>query len=146
MPGWVTWSITSGPNDSGTIYASGTSSLTNTIFCYVSNSCGRTFSDVYTSSFTTSVALGPGAYYLNFLDSESSSGGYVYWDQNSGIGCSGSGCPSVAFATGFGTIPSESFTIYGVVPEPSGLMVIFGGGVFLFAGMLVRRLGVRLPE
>jgi uncharacterized repeat protein (TIGR03803 family) len=37
----------------------------------------------------------------------------VYWDENSGVGCESSGCPSLAQENSVGTIPSESFTILG---------------------------------
>jgi len=38
----------------------------------------------------------------------------VYWDENSGAGCTSPGCPSLAQENdGVGTIPSESFTILG---------------------------------
>ncbi len=39
------------------------------------------------------------------------SGDPVYWDENSGVGCSSPGCPSLAQESVLGTIPSESFDI-----------------------------------
>ena len=41
------------------------------------------------------------------------SGNPVYWDQNSGVGCQSPGCPSRAYENTVGTIPSETFTIFG---------------------------------
>ena len=41
------------------------------------------------------------------------SGDPVYWDENSGIGCHSMGCPSQAYESGLGTIPSEAFDITG---------------------------------
>ena len=41
------------------------------------------------------------------------SGDPVYWDENSGVGCQSSGCPSQAYESAVGTIPSESFDITG---------------------------------
>jgi hypothetical protein len=52
----------------------------------------------------------------------------VYWDQNSGVGCMSSGCPSKALENGLNPvalIPSEAFTIDGLMsasaPAPGTL-------------------------
>jgi len=143
-PTSVMWSITSAPGG-GTVYGSGTASLTNILFCHAGASCGLGQADVYTSSFATNVALGSGTYWLNFQGGTSSLFNALYWDENDGVGCSGTGCPSAAFQTFTGTIPSESFTLSTSIPipEPEGTMVLFGGGIFTFAGILVRRLRTR---
>ena len=66
----------------------------------------------------------------------------VYWDENSGVGCSSPGCPSQAFL-GAGTIPSEAFTLVGApgsgtVPEPSSLL-LFGSGLASLVGISRRK-------
>ena len=67
----------------------------------------------------------------------------IGWDENSGIGCQSYGCPSLAYQTETGSIPSEAFTItgyvYGFVPEPSSIM-LFGSGILGLAGVLRRTL------
>jgi hypothetical protein len=72
-------------------------------------------------------------------------GDLVYWDVNSGVGCTSPGCPSAAQENTIGTIPSEAFTLLGNVtttcpwcgftPEP-GSIVLFGSGVLGLVGML----------
>jgi PEP-CTERM motif len=68
----------------------------------------------------------------------------IYWDENSGIGCTGDdgrggGCPSTAYYDfGLGSIPSESFTLTGSAPEPSSIM-LFGSGILGLGGLLRRR-------
>jgi uncharacterized repeat protein (TIGR03803 family) len=50
----------------------------------------------------------------------------IYWDENSGIGCTSEGCPSTAYENDLGSIPSETFTLTGrggvsvCMPEESG--------------------------
>ena len=72
----------------------------------------------------------------------------LYWDENSGAGCGGTqpgggNCPSTAYESGLGTIPSEAFTLTGqgggTTPEPSSIM-LFGSGIIGLAGVLRRRL------
>jgi PEP-CTERM motif len=67
----------------------------------------------------------------------------IYWDENSGAGCTSSGCPSTAYESSFGSIPSETFTLTGVhngtTPEP-GSIILFGSGILGLAGILRRRL------
>jgi PEP-CTERM motif len=69
----------------------------------------------------------------------------VYWDENSGVGCTGDGhpgsCPSLASESAYGTIASEAFTISegsGSTPEPSSI-VLLGSGVLGLGGLLRRR-------
>jgi hypothetical protein len=80
------------------------------------------------------------------------SGDPVYWDENSGVGCTSPGCPSqaqdndcIAGAHGnYSCIPSEAFTLYGdvsgsTVPEPSSL-VLFATGFLGVTAVLRRKL------
>ena len=50
-------------------------------------------------------------YWLNLQNAAVPSGDPVFWDENSGVGCGGTGCPSQASESALGTIPSEAFTI-----------------------------------
>jgi PEP-CTERM motif len=97
-------------------------------------------------SFNTGgVPLAAGTYWLNLYNATVPSGDPVYWDENSGVGCGGSGCPSSASESAVGTIPSEAFTIgtsgstSGSTPEPSSIM-LFGSGILGLAGVLRRKL------
>ncbi len=96
-------------------------------------------------SFNTGgVPLNAGTYWLNLYNAVVPSGDPVYWDENSGKGCGGSGCPSSASESALGTIPSEAFTIggsgtSGTTPEPSSIM-LFGSGILGLAGVLRRKL------
>ncbi|MFZ0311191.1 MAG: PEP-CTERM sorting domain-containing protein [Candidatus Korobacteraceae bacterium] len=95
--------------------------------------------------------LNNGTYWVNLENAVIPSGDPVYWDENSGVGCTSPGCPSQSIESA-GSIPSESFTILGTasstttsttttgtVPEPSSLM-LFASGFFGLAGMLRRKL------
>ncbi len=57
--------------------------------------------------------LNAGTYWVNLQNASVPSGDPVYWDENSGVGCTGPGCPSSASDSEVGTIPSEAFTILG---------------------------------
>ncbi len=89
--------------------------------------------------------LANGTYWLTLDNGTTNTGDPAYWDENSGVGCQSDGCPSSASENSIGTIPSESFTLYGhssgtgSTPEPSSIM-LFGSGVLGVAGMLRRRL------
>ena len=65
------------------------------------------------------VGIGNGACYLNLQNAVAPNGDPVYWDENSGLDCRSQGCPSQAFESSIGTIPSEAFDIIGnnYVPE-----------------------------
>jgi hypothetical protein len=65
-----------------------------------------------TTSFNVPT-LNAGTYWVNLQNASVPSGEPVYWDENSGVGCTGEGCPSLASQNSVGTIPSESFTILG---------------------------------
>jgi hypothetical protein len=54
-----------------------------------------------------------GTYWLNLQNAVTTFGDPVYWDENSGVGCTSPGCPSSASQNQVGTIPSETFTIFG---------------------------------
>jgi hypothetical protein len=88
-------------------------------------------------------SLANGTYWLNLQNASVPNGDPVYWDENSGIGCMSPGCPSMGFANGIGSIPSESFTLYGnptgTTPEPSSVL-LFGSGILALAGVLRRKL------
>jgi len=96
--------------------------------------------------------LNNGTYWVNLENASSSNGDPVYWDENSGVGCTSPGCPSQAQENdciagahgGYSCIPSESFTLYGeasgaTVPEP-GSIVLFGSGFLAAVGVLRRKL------
>ena len=104
----VELSITSGEN-SGTSYFDQTVTFTQgscTSNQYGYNVCAET------TSFN-GPTLNAGTYWVNLQNASVPSGDPVYWDENSGVGCQGSGCPSQASENGVGSIPSEAFTILG---------------------------------
>jgi hypothetical protein len=90
--------------------------------------------------------LANGNYWLTLGNASASNGDPVYWDENSGVGCQSSGCPSQGQASGIGTIPSESFSINGTTtdigstPEPSTL-ALFGSGIVGLSALLRKRAG-----
>jgi hypothetical protein len=134
----VDWSITSGEN-SGTVFGSGTASgkyLTDTFVS--TNSYGYDIDTIAVSGLTTAVTSGT-TYWLNLQNATVPSGDPVYWDENSGVGCGGSGCPSTASESSVGSIAGEAFTIGGSTPEPSSIM-LFGSGILGLAGLLRRKL------
>ncbi|MGA2369195.1 MAG: hypothetical protein ACLPPV_08085 [Candidatus Korobacteraceae bacterium] len=101
-------SITAGENG-GTSYFDQTVNFTMgtcTVNQYGYNICS------VTTSFT-GPPLNGGTYWVNLQNASVPSGDPVYWDENSGVGCTGTGCPSSASDSEVGTIPSESFTILG---------------------------------
>jgi hypothetical protein len=129
-------SVTSQPNG-GTTYFSQMIALTQ------SNCAANQFGfNVCISGGSVDWNLPAGTYWLNLKDAEVSNGDAAYWDENSGVGCTSSGCPSMAESAGLGTIPSESFTLSGsnggTTPEPSSAL-LFGSGAVGIAGMLRRK-------
>jgi len=148
----VDWSITSAENG-GTVYGSGTATnggngpggggTLNSVFVS-SNQYGYDTDKNTVSGLNVTLGGGgaPGStYWLNLQNAVVPSGDPVFWDENSGVGCGGSGCPSMASESSVGTIPSESFTIGGggTTPEPSSIM-LFGSGILGLAGVLRRKL------
>ena len=143
----VGWSITTAANG-GTIIGSGTARTTG--------GSGGTLTDSYlffnSQSFLVdqitvtglNAATSSGStYWLNLFNASVPSGDPIYWDQNSGVGCTGTHCPSLADELSVGPIPSEAFTISGTTtsttPEPSGIMLL-GSGVLGLGGVLRRKL------
>jgi len=143
----VTWSISATEN--GNAIASGVASgkALNDKFLSVN----QYIYDVDLISVTAAANLTSGSnYWLNLTSATVPSGDSVYWDENSGVGCNGTGggkgCPSSASLSTYGTIPSEAFTISmsgggggGTTPEPSSIM-LFGSGILGLAGVLRRKL------
>jgi hypothetical protein len=102
-------SITSGING-GTSYFNQTVNFTQ-------SACSANLYDydicLETSSPFSGLALNNGTYWVNLQNAVTAEGEPIYWDENSGVGCQSSGCPSQADQSSTGTIPSESFTILG---------------------------------
>jgi PEP-CTERM motif len=137
----VEWSLTSQAND-GTVYGSGTALVTDTFVSV--NQYG------YDLAYITHQSVGGGAMgkptqsvsYLNLQNATTQFGDPLYWDENSGVGCQSPGCPSSAYDSALGTIPSEAFTIYGSAsstPEPGSLFLL-GSGALGIGGLLRKRL------
>jgi len=142
----VDWSITLNENG-GTVFGSGTATtgggaggkLTDTYIS--SNQYGYNIDVITVTGLNVPESKGV-TYWLNLQNASVASGDPVYWDENSGAGCGGTGCPSSASESALGTIPSEAFTIGnggGTVPEPSSIM-LFGSGILGLAGVLRRKL------
>ena len=102
-------SITAQPNG-GTSYFDQTVSFSQS-GCTV-NQLGYNVCTETGSSFA-SPTLQPGTYWVNLQNTNVNTGDPAYWDQNSGVGCTSPGCPSLASSSDVGTIPSESFTMLG---------------------------------
>jgi hypothetical protein len=90
--------------------------------------------------------LTAGTYWINLQNATVPDGDPVLWDENSGFGCGSPGCPSQAYYNTLGTIPSESFTIFGggstttgTTPE-AGTILLFGSGVLGLIGVFRREL------
>ncbi len=92
--------------------------------------------------------LANGTYWLELQNAIVNNGDPIYWDENSGVGCTSPGCPSIAednncISNGeIGCIPSESFTLSSsgtsTVPEPSSFL-LFGSGFFGVLAIMRRR-------
>jgi hypothetical protein len=114
-----------------------------------------TQSDCFTNNFgfdichesgnlTSFVQPGAGNYWLTLENAATSEVGPLYWDENSGVGCTSPGCPSTAQENTLGSIPSEAFTVNGVpspgtTPEP-GSIILLGSGILGFSVVLRRKL------
>jgi PEP-CTERM motif len=141
----VDWSLTTGEN-SGMVLGSGTASGFNLTDKFISsNEFGFNIDEITVTGLNVNVGNGANPYWLNLQNAVVPSGDPVYWDENSGVGCTGDGCPSSASESSVGTIPSEAFTINssggtsGSTPEPSSIL-LFGSGILGLAGLLRRRL------
>ena len=132
-------SITDQPVFGGTTYFDQTVNLTQSN-CFVNDYAYNVCTETATFNGPT---LNGGTYWLNLQNAEVPSGDPVYWDENSGVGCHSEGCPSEG-NNGFGTLPSEAFTILGngggtgSTPEP-GSLVLFAGGLVASFGFVRRR-------
>jgi len=99
--------------------------------------------DVCTETGTFNVpTLNNGTYWVILQNAVVNNGDPVYWDENSGIGCTSPGCPSETVVPE-GSIPAESFTILGgpasgSTPESSSI-ILFGSGVVGLAGVIRRK-------
>ena len=107
-------SITAQPNG-GTSYFDQTVSFSQS-GC-TGNQLGYNVCTETGSSFTTPM-LQPGTYWVNLQNANVNTGDPAYWDQNSGVGCTSPGCPSLADSNAVGTIPSEAFTMLGTGSPP----------------------------
>jgi len=106
--------------------------------------------DVCSEHAALSGNLAAGNYFLTLENAATVEGEPVYWDENSGVGCTSSGCPSSAQENTLGTVPSEAFTLSGSgtstttttsgtsTPEPSSIM-LFGSGILVLAGVVRRK-------
>src|SRR5271166_4568744 len=135
----VDWSITTAENG-GMIIGSGTASGKNITDTFISsNQYGYDVDTIAVSGLNVATASGT-SYWLNLQNATVPSGDPVFWDENSGKGCGGAGCPSMASESAVGTVPGEAFTIGGgSTPEPSSIM-LFGSGILGLAGVLRRKL------
>ena len=109
----VDWSITSSPFG-GTVYGSGTASVTDAFIS--TNQFGYNIDKISASGLNVNPTSGH-TYWVNLANASVPSGDPVYWDENSGAGCHSEGCPSQAYESAIGTIPSEAFDVTG---SPSG--------------------------
>ena len=142
----VDWSINSEEN-SGTLYGSGTAqkgggaggTLTDTFIS--SNQYGYDIDLITVTGLNVNGLTTGNRYWLTLQNAVVPSGNPVFWDENSGIDCQSSGCPSLASENALGTLPAEAFTIGGggSTPEPSSIMLL-GSGILGLAGLLRRKL------
>jgi hypothetical protein len=142
----VDWSLTGSENapcPSELCLGNGTAQVTDTFIS--TNQFGYDIDVI--SATGLNVLFSGGVYtWLNIQNASVPSGDPVYWDENSGAGCGGTGCPSSASESAVGTIPSEAFTVNipcgfecGASPEPGSIM-LFGSGILGLAGVLRRKL------
>lgn len=143
----VDWSITTAANGGstiggGTARTTGGSGGTLTDNYLFFNSQGFLVDQINVTGLNVVTTSGT-TYWLNLFNASVPSGDPVYWDQNSGVGCTGTHCPSLADELSVGSIPSEAFTISGTTtsttPEPSGIMLL-SSGIVGVAGILRRKL------
>ena len=134
----VDWEISSDELGGGTVYGSGTTAVTDP--GGVINEYGFEVSVVQATGLN--VSLAPGQYWFTLQNAVTRDGNPVYWDENSGVGCTSPGCPSLAEDSAYGTIPSETFSILGTpgstTPEPSSLLLLSTAAGLL--GILKRRI------
>ena len=136
------WSITSMENG-GTLYGSGTANGKNVTDQFISvNQFGYDIDEITVTGLNVAVTS-ESKYWLNLQNAVVTNGDPVFWDENSGVGCTSPGCPSTGSGNGIGSIGSESFTVntssQGSTPEP-GSFFLLASGVLGTAGMLWRKL------
>jgi len=108
----VQWSITDAPNG-GNVYGSGTVSGSNLTDMFIStNQFGYDIDKISAAGLNVNLISGS-TYWVNLFNATAPSGDPVFWDENSGKGCNSQGCPSQAYESAVGTIPSEAFDITG---------------------------------
>ncbi len=134
----VDWSISSAANG-GTVFGSGTASLTTTSLG--TNQYGYAIDGETVTGLN--LPLYAGGDWLNLGNATTAQDNPLYWDENSGAGCTSPGCPSQASENSVGSIPSESFTISGdsgggTTPEPSTIMLL-GSGIMGLTVVMRRR-------
>ncbi len=139
----VDWSITTGENGS-MVFGSGTASGKNLTDQFISsNQYGYDIDKITVTGLNVYMPVS-NTFWLNLQNAVVPSGDPVYWDENSGKGCGGTGCPSSASESAVGTIPGEAFTVNtgsccGTTPEPSSIM-LFGSGILSLVGVQRRKL------
>jgi PEP-CTERM motif-containing protein len=123
----VEWEISSNKLGGGTVYGIGDLGVTD--HGGTTNEWGYEVSVVNASGLH--VDLGPGQYWFTLQNAVTVEGNPVYWDENSGVGCTSPGCPSLGEDSDVGTIPSETFSILGTpgttTPEPASLLLLLSG-------------------
>jgi hypothetical protein len=121
----VTWSLTNTafgtPIETGTV-AGGTNIPVATAFGY--------YSVLEESISIPFVTLAPGTYWFQLSNGQDAFDNNIWWDESDG--------PSTAFDADFGQIPSETFQITAVSPEPSSVLLL-GSGMLALAGLVTRR-------
>ena len=149
----VQWSVTSAENG-GTLYGSGIASGPSLTDEFISTNQFGYNIDLITVTGLIVPQQGGTTYWLNLQNAAVPSGDPVFWDENSGAGCKGQGCPSQASESAVGTIASEAFTLNGCgagknnlpdcgppTPEPSSIL-LFGSGILGLAGVFRRKLNL----
>ena len=135
----VDWSITSGENG-GQVLGSGTANVLDQFISV--NAFGYDIDLISVTGLHVPTVLST-QYWLNLQNAVTKDGEIVFWDENSGIGCTSPGCPSIASENTLGSIPSEAFTINtsggGATPEPNSFLLL-GSGILGLAGLLRRKL------
>ncbi len=143
----VEWILSTGPcsdpqGGCGTILGSGTASGSNLTDKFLSHNGFGFDIDLITVSNLNVPETSGTEYWLTLENAMvPNNGDPVYWDQNSGTGCMSKGCPSTAYESAVGTVPSESFTITGgsgTTPEP-GSFILLVSGLLGVAGVLRRK-------
>lgn len=127
IPISVQWGISTSPDFTNSAGGGGTpmASLSNTIFCTPSATCGEGVWDVYTSMFSLpDVTLAAGTYYLSLQGAATSDGNPLVWDDNNGPSVAYDGSGPLFNYGGSGTSNSESFQIIGIASVPEASMTL----------------------